>query len=161
MRKRSDLAVVLSEFVDTTKSILDIAFTYVEDFDFKANARQFFAREIELIQRLDTKVQYSPHHEPFMKDQMKLKVDKCLGKQIKPIKFSPYSWVDTQEALAQAISEIKTQLSECNLLSLDLEYHTFGRVRLTSCNFGSTLAYKHHQLDPDLNLQQRLCDRCD
>ena len=60
MRKRSDLAVVLGEFVDTSKSVLDISFTYVEDFDFKAVAKTQFAKEIDLITRLDTSVQYSP-----------------------------------------------------------------------------------------------------
>lgn len=35
LKKRSDLAVILEEFVDTTKSILDLAFTYVEPYDFK------------------------------------------------------------------------------------------------------------------------------
>lgn len=38
-KKRSDLAVVLEEFVDTSKSILDIGFSFVENFDFKATAR--------------------------------------------------------------------------------------------------------------------------
>ena len=35
MKKRSDLAVVIEEFVDTTKSILDIGFNIIEGFDFK------------------------------------------------------------------------------------------------------------------------------
>ena len=34
-KKRSDLAVVLEEFVDTTKSVLEIEFSYIEGFDFK------------------------------------------------------------------------------------------------------------------------------
>jgi len=36
LKKRSDLAVVLEEFVDTSKSVLDIGFSYLEGFDFKA-----------------------------------------------------------------------------------------------------------------------------
>jgi dimeric dUTPase (all-alpha-NTP-PPase superfamily) len=43
LKKRSDLAVVLEEFVDTSKSVLDIGFSYVEDFDFKAIAKDFFS----------------------------------------------------------------------------------------------------------------------
>lgn len=43
MRKRADLAVVLEEFVDTSKSVLDMSYTYVEDFDFKAVAKTRFA----------------------------------------------------------------------------------------------------------------------
>lgn len=35
IRKRTDLAVALEEFVDTSKSILDIKFEYV-DIDFRA-----------------------------------------------------------------------------------------------------------------------------
>ncbi len=36
-KKRSDLAVVLAEFVDTTKSVLEVGFTEIEGgFDFKA-----------------------------------------------------------------------------------------------------------------------------
>lgn len=35
LKKRSDLAVILEEFVDTTKSILDLGFAYVEPYDFK------------------------------------------------------------------------------------------------------------------------------
>ena len=34
-KKRSDLAVVLEEFVDTTKSVLEIEFSYIEGFEFK------------------------------------------------------------------------------------------------------------------------------
>jgi hypothetical protein len=60
MRKRSDLAVVLEEFVDTSKSVLDIGFAYMEDYDFKAVAKTLFAREIELITRLDASAQYLP-----------------------------------------------------------------------------------------------------
>ena len=43
-KKRSDLAVILEEFVDTTKSVLDIGFSYVEGFDFKAEVRNLYAK---------------------------------------------------------------------------------------------------------------------
>ena len=80
------------------------------------------------MSRLDLKVQYSPLQEPFLKAQMKYRFDKCLAKQIKPIQFTPFTWVDNLELLQTAIEEIKLHLSECNLLSVDLEYHTFARV---------------------------------
>ena len=53
MRKRADLAVVLEEFVDTSKSVLDLSYTYVEGFDFKAVAKTNFALEIEQLAKLD------------------------------------------------------------------------------------------------------------
>lgn len=59
---------------------------------------------------------------------MKFKFDKCLNKQIKPIKFSPFSWVDTEDLLIEAVDEIKKHLGECNLLSVDLEYHNLAKV---------------------------------
>lgn len=43
LKKRSDLAVVLEEFVDTSKSVLEIGFTYLEVFDFKAQCKTLFA----------------------------------------------------------------------------------------------------------------------
>jgi dimeric dUTPase (all-alpha-NTP-PPase superfamily) len=43
LKKRSDLAVVLEEFVDTSKSVLEIGFTYLEGFDFKAQCKILFA----------------------------------------------------------------------------------------------------------------------
>jgi len=53
MRKRADLAVVLEEFVDTSKSVLDLSYNYVEGFDFKAVAKTNFALEIEQLAKLD------------------------------------------------------------------------------------------------------------
>ena len=46
-KKRNDLAVVLAEFVDTTKSVLEIGFTEINGgFDFKAQAKLLFSKEI-------------------------------------------------------------------------------------------------------------------
>ena len=80
MKKRSDLAVVLEEFVDTSKSVLDIGFNYIEGFNFKTEARNYFSKEIEIIKNLDPKIQYAPMQEPFIKSQMKIRLDKCVGK---------------------------------------------------------------------------------
>lgn len=41
LKKRSDLAVVLEEFVDTSKSVLDIGYTLL-DYDFKGLAKTVF-----------------------------------------------------------------------------------------------------------------------
>ncbi len=41
LKKRSDLAVVLEEFVDTSKSVLDIGFEYINQ-DFKAVVKNIF-----------------------------------------------------------------------------------------------------------------------
>jgi hypothetical protein len=57
-KKRSDLAVVLEEFVDTTKSVLDITFTYVEGHDIKTQAKTLFASEMDTIRKLDSTKQY-------------------------------------------------------------------------------------------------------
>lgn len=51
---------MLEEFVDTSKSILDISFKYVEGFDFKACANALFMKQLETIRQIDTKIQYSP-----------------------------------------------------------------------------------------------------
>lgn len=48
-KKRSDLAVVLEEFVDTTKTIVDVGYRPIEGFDFKQQARARFEGEIRLI----------------------------------------------------------------------------------------------------------------
>jgi hypothetical protein len=81
LKKRSDLAVVLEEFVDTSKSVLEIGFTYLEGFDFKAECKTLFAKEIHHVQKLmDTKNQYQPIIEPFLKNNLKIRVDKCIGK---------------------------------------------------------------------------------
>lgn len=66
-KKRSDLAVVLEEFVDTTKSVIEIEFSYIEGFDFKGQAPLIYAKEIETIKRMDCKNQYLPIHEAFLK----------------------------------------------------------------------------------------------
>jgi hypothetical protein len=59
LKKRSDLAVVLEEFVDTSKSILDLAFTYVEPYDFNgALCRQLYSVEMNIIAKLNPKTQY-------------------------------------------------------------------------------------------------------
>jgi ankyrin repeat protein len=81
LKKRSDLAVVLEEFVDTSKSILDLAFTYVEPYDFKgALCRQLYSVEMNTIAKLNPKTQYLPIVEPFLKQSAKLRYDKALGK---------------------------------------------------------------------------------
>ena len=49
MKKRSDLAVILEEFVDTSKSILDIGFSYLDGFDFKAQCKSLFQSEISFL----------------------------------------------------------------------------------------------------------------
>jgi dimeric dUTPase (all-alpha-NTP-PPase superfamily) len=40
-KKRSDLAVVLEEFVDTSKSVLEIGYEYIK-LDFKAQVKTLF-----------------------------------------------------------------------------------------------------------------------
>lgn len=75
-----------------------------------------------------------PQQEPFLKENLKLRFEKCLAKQIKPIKFTPFTWVETPEVLETTVKELEGHLSQCNLLSVDLEYHTFGRVSLTMYN---------------------------
>lgn len=159
LKKRSDLAVVLEEFVDTSKSVLDITFSYAEDYDFKAVCRQMFQSELDSLTKLDVKLQYTPMQEPFLKSQMKIRFDKCVGKQMKPIKFTPFTWVDTLESLTMAVEEMKTHLSECNLLSVDLEYHTFARVSIKIYQRVS-IAHEHHQSSADVNLSERLHHRC-
>jgi hypothetical protein len=45
--------------VDTSKSILDLAFTYVEPYDFKgALCRQLYSVEMNIIAKLNPKTQY-------------------------------------------------------------------------------------------------------
>lgn len=66
-KKRSDLAVVLEEFVDTSKSVLDISFNYVQDYDFKTICKTLFAQELSDLNKLDVQLQYSPMQEPFLK----------------------------------------------------------------------------------------------
>jgi dimeric dUTPase (all-alpha-NTP-PPase superfamily) len=51
LKKRSDLAVVLEEFVDTSKSVLDLGFKHIEGFDFKAECKVLFSKEITYIQK--------------------------------------------------------------------------------------------------------------
>jgi len=81
LKKRSDLAVVLEEFVDTSKSVLDIGFKHIEGFDFKAECKVLFYKEITYIQKqIDIKSQYQPIIEPFLKNNLKLRIDKCVGK---------------------------------------------------------------------------------
>ena len=58
VRKRSDLAVVLEEFVDTTKAVLDIGFEKLNGFDFKAEAKKLFSTHIQMIQSLELRNQY-------------------------------------------------------------------------------------------------------
>ena len=41
IRKRTDLAVVLGEFVDTSKAVVDISYELI-NYDFKAKAREVF-----------------------------------------------------------------------------------------------------------------------
>jgi hypothetical protein len=106
LKKRSDLAVVLAEFVDTSKSILDIGFSYIEGFDFKAQAKSIFSREFDIISKLDTKNQYNPLVEPFLRKNMKIRLDKCVGKQMKPLQYTPFTWIDTPEGLASAAEEM-------------------------------------------------------
>ena len=76
---------------------------------------------------MDPKKQYAPLIENYLKDKIKLRLDKCIGKQMKPLQYMPFSWVDNQESLQAAIVEIKEHLQECNLLAVDLEYHNFAK----------------------------------
>ncbi len=48
-KKRSDLAVLLEEFVDTSKTIIDVGYKAIEGFDFKQQARSLFSKEIAVI----------------------------------------------------------------------------------------------------------------
>lgn len=70
-----------------------------------------------------------PVVEGFVKGQMKLRLDKCVGKQMKPLQYTSFSWVDTVEGMKECVEEIGRDTVECNLLAVDLEYHTFARVR--------------------------------
>jgi hypothetical protein len=100
LKKRSDLAVVLAEFVDTTKSVLDIGFSYVEGFDFKAECKTLFSKELHYVQKqLEVKTQYHPIIEPFIKNNLKMRIDKCVGKQMKPLQYTPFLWVDSADLL--------------------------------------------------------------
>lgn len=159
LKKRSDLAVILEEFVDTTKSILDLAFAYVEPYDFKGTVcKSLFTAELEALSKLETKHQYLPMVEPFLKTSQKLRFDKCLAKQIKPIKFTPFLWVDSEETLKIAIGEITQHLTECNLLSADLEYHTFARV---TPKFLMVIIAHKHSVSPSVeHLPEGLHHRC-
>ena len=60
MRKRRDLAVVIEEFVDTTKTVLDIGFSYIEGFDFKEQAKTLYEKELNTIKTMNTLNQYMP-----------------------------------------------------------------------------------------------------
>lgn len=55
-KKRSDLAVVLNDFVDSSKSVLEIDFSYVYDekFDVSNHMRAQFVEEISSIKVLDS-----------------------------------------------------------------------------------------------------------
>ncbi len=39
--------------------------------------------------------QYNPIIESFVKGKMKLRLDKCVGKQMKPLQYTPFLWVET------------------------------------------------------------------
>lgn len=79
IKKRTDLAVVLGEFVDTSKSVVEIQYELV-NYDFKANARTVFNREIEATKNINTMVQYIPYQEPFLRSELKIKLEKCPAK---------------------------------------------------------------------------------
>jgi hypothetical protein len=89
-----------------------------------------FQRQIDIIKGLDHRQQYQPLIENFLKNQSKLRLDKCIGKQMKPLQYIPFSWVDTKETLETSITEITAHLKDCNLLAVDLEYHNFAKVNL-------------------------------
>lgn len=48
-----------------------------------------------------------PLIEGYLKNNMKIRIDKCVGKQMKPLQYMPFLWVDTLEKLDEAIKEIK------------------------------------------------------
>ncbi|CDW82028.1 3-5 exonuclease family protein [Stylonychia lemnae] len=129
IRKRTDLAVILGDFVDSSKSVIEIGYELV-NLDFKGQARMLFDKEIQSITNLNHLEQYFPLQEPFLKSQFKMKFEKSITKQIKPLHFTPFTWIDSEEIMIKAISSMKEQLSQCNLLSVDLEYHNLARSDL-------------------------------
>jgi hypothetical protein len=47
--------------------------------------KQLFSKEIEVIKAIDSRKQYLPLIEGYLKNSMKIRIDKCVGKQMKPL----------------------------------------------------------------------------
>ncbi len=69
---------------------------------------------------------------------------------MKPLQYTPFMWVEKIEELNKCVEEMSKDTSECKLLAVDLEYHTFARVSLKFFDF---LAHKHSGFASTFNLQ--------
>ena len=57
-----------------------------------------------------------------------------MRKQIKPIDFTPFSWIENEQDLQTAIGEINQCISQgCRALAVDLEYHQVERKAIVLC----------------------------
>jgi len=129
-KKRSDLAVVLEEFVDSSKSVLNISYTRVEDVSFDSK----FSSELSV--KLNPKAQYS-------KVKTIWKVDKGMAKQIRPLEVTPFMWIDSEEGLQTFVEETKRE----EILAVDLEYHNFEKHTSAICLIQISSMAKDYVID--------------
>ena len=87
------------------------------------------------ILSLDSRVQYLDSCvAPFLSSKKGYKFTKSMRKQIKPIEFTPLAWIDNEEDLTTAVSEIQECISRsCKAVAVDLEYHCVERRAIILC----------------------------
>ena len=126
-RKRNDYMHHISQFADKVGHLIKVQARIMDDVDLQAlidESGTHLNREKARIASLDpTTLIDREFASKWPKLSQKYDLSKPMSAQIRPLEETELLWVDTPEQLQQATERIRSELKECPLLAVDLEYH--------------------------------------